>query len=64
VKSNFRFVEFIYSDTFRASDPEDDNANKKRLKKSAENAMKAALNQPLPKSTLSFLGPTNTKGVI
>ncbi|KAI6171521.1 ATP-dependent RNA helicase DDX24 [Aphelenchoides bicaudatus] len=46
------------------SDPEDDAKNKNRLKKSAENALKSALGQPLPKSTLSIIGPTNMKGVI
>ncbi|KAI6173046.1 ATP-dependent RNA helicase DDX24 [Aphelenchoides besseyi] len=46
------------------SDPESEMSNKRRLKKSAERALKAALTQPLPASTLSFVGPAIKRDVI
>ncbi|KAI6204915.1 RNA helicase [Aphelenchoides besseyi] len=46
------------------SDPESEMSNKKRLKKAAERALKAALTQPLPASTLSFVGPAIKRDVI
>jgi hypothetical protein len=49
---------------FRVSDAENEQSNKKRVLKADEKALKAAINQPLPRSTLSIFGPTNVKDVI